>query len=115
MVVAEGVMHGETLEMYSDFVVGDTFAIDDRDGQLAANDHIHAPLPANAVKADSPTIKALADWADVLRMTLLDETGCGHLGYAVTPNHRGMRASYVLLPRALPAKRKLTLIDAVLI
>lgn len=115
MVVAQGVMHGETLETFSDFVVGDTFSVDDKDGQLAANDHSHAPLPANAIQPDSPTIKALAEWAGVLRMTLLDETGCGHLSYAITPNHRGMRAPYVLLPRTLPATRKLTLIDAVLV
>ena len=115
VVVTQGVMQGEPLETHEDFIVGDSIALDNRDGQLASNDHTHAPLPANAIKVDCATVRTLSDFADVLRMIALDETGCGHLCYAVTPHNAGMRAPYVLLPRALPANRKLTLIKANLI
>lgn len=111
--VAQGVMHGETLTSGEDFMLGDTFALTDSDGKLAANDHSFAPLPANTLKVDCATVQKLADFAEVLRMTLMDETGCGHLCYAVFPRNTGMRAPYILVPRMLPATRKLTLIDSV--
>lgn len=110
LIVKQGVMHGEALETCADFIVGDTFAVHHDWGVLAANDHRHAPKPANAIKADCAAIRALADWAKVVRMALLDETGCGYQAYAVAPAHNGMRPPYVLLPRDLPIKRKLTLI-----
>jgi hypothetical protein len=113
MVVTHGVMHGETLETCADFMPGDTFRLNDGEGMFAANDHTHAPKPGNATRPDCATIRRLAEWAEVLRIVLLDETGCSHLGYAVEPRFKGMRAPYVLLPRDLPSQRKLTLIEAV--
>lgn len=115
IIITQGVMYGEAVETHNDFMVGDTFSLDNSDGQFASNDHSHAPLPANAIKVDCLTIQKLSDFSDVLRMTALDETGCGHLCYAVVPHNAGMRAPYVLLPRALPANRKLTLIKADLV
>ncbi|WP_370400214.1 hypothetical protein [Sulfitobacter sp. JB4-11] len=111
--VSQGVMHGELLEHCDDFMVGDTFVVNTDSSALASNDHTHSPKPANAVQVDCPTIIALASFADVVRMTMLDDTGCGYQAYAVAPTHAGMRAPYVLLPRALPVGRKLTLIKAV--
>ncbi len=113
VVVTQGVMQAESLTTCEDFMLGDTFALKDSDGKLAANDHSFAPIPANTLNVDCATIRTLADFADVLRMTMMDETGCGHLCYAVIPQHTGMRAPYLLVPRLLPATRKLTLIDAV--
>lgn len=108
-----GVMKGEEVQTGDDFVVGDTFIVSQTCTALAANDHAPARDTDRAFVSECATLKALAEFAQVHRLTLMDQFGNALTAYTVTPNHKGMRAPYVLLPRDMCPSRPLTLIKSV--